>query len=136
DEGLFVRSLASAGMQGGIAPHVPEAVALFHAAGYDVVLLETVGAGQNDVEVRKVTPRVLLLVMPGAGDAVQFTKAGIVEIASAFVVNKADLPGADKTIKELRETLSDGPGDARPIWPVSALRGEGLEPVCDWIEST
>jgi len=135
DDGLFVRSLASAGAQGGIAPHVPEAVALFQAAGYELVLVETVGAGQNDVEIRQVAPRVLLLLMPGAGDAVQFTKAGIVEIASAFVVNKADLPGADKTIKELRETLAGALDDTRPIWPVSALRGEGLDPVCDWIES-
>jgi LAO/AO transport system kinase len=136
DDGLFVRSLASAGTQGGIAPHVPEAIALFQSAGYEIVLVETVGAGQNDVEVRRVTPRVLLLVMPGAGDAVQFTKAGIVEIATAFVVNKADLPGADKTIKELRDTLNGPHGDTRPIWPVSALRGEGLDPICDWIEST
>ena len=88
------------------------------------------GAGQNDVAVRNVAEHVLLLMMPGSGDAVQFTKAGVVEVATGFVVNKADLPGADATIKELRDTLDDD----RPIWSVSSLRGEGLEPLCDWIE--
>jgi LAO/AO transport system ATPase len=131
DDGLFVRSLSSAGLAGGLAPHVDEIIELLIAAGYEIVLTETVGAGQNDVEVRKVAQEVLLLVMPGAGDAVQFEKAGVVEIATGFVVNKADLPGADKTIKELRDSVPDG----RPVWSVSALRNEGLEPLCEWIES-
>lgn len=131
DDGLFVRSLSSSGMAGGLAPHVDEIIDLLLTAGYEIVLTETVGAGQNDVEVRKIVQEVLLLVMPGAGDAVQFDKAGVVEIATGFVVNKADLPGADKTIKELRDSVHDG----RPVWAVSALRNEGLEPLCEWIES-
>lgn len=130
DDGLFVRSLSSAGQAGGLAPHVNEIIDLLIAAGYEIVLTETVGAGQNDVEIRKVAQDVLLLVMPGAGDAVQFEKAGVVEIATGFVVNKADLPGADKTIKELRDSVHDG----RPVWSVSALRNEGFEPLCEWIE--
>lgn len=130
DDGLYVRSLSSAGQAGGLAPHVDEVIELLVAAGYEIVLTETVGAGQNDVDVRKVSQEVLLLVMPGAGDAVQFEKAGVAEIATGFVVNKADLPGADRTIKELRESVSD----ARPVWAVSALRGEGLDPLCEWIE--
>ncbi len=131
DDGLFVRSVSSGGQGGGLGPHVGEMTKLVAAAGYPIVLVETVGAGQNDVDVRTVARDVLLLLMPGAGDAVQFEKAGVVEIATAFVVNKCDLPGSERTLKELRESVDDD----RPIWPVSSLRGEGLDHVCDWIES-
>ncbi|RMF80550.1 MAG: hypothetical protein D6744_08105, partial [Planctomycetota bacterium] len=131
DEGLFVRSLSSSGAAGGLAPHIGEVARLMAAAGFEVVLIETVGAGQSDVQIRDVADAVLLLLMPGAGDAVQFTKAGVVEIATGFVINKADLDGADKTLKELRDSLDDG----REIWPVSALRGEGFDPLCDWIDA-
>ena len=130
DEGLFVRSLSSSGLAGGLGPHCAEIARLLAANGYPIVLIETVGAGQNDVEIRHVAREVLLLLMPGAGDAVQFTKAGVVEIATGFVVNKSDLPGADQTIRDLRDSV----GDNRPIWSVSSLRGEGLEPLCKWIE--
>lgn len=129
-EGMFVRSLASSGEAGGLGPHVAEIADLFAAAGYPIILIETVGAGQNDVAVREVADDVWLLLMPGAGDAVQFAKAGVVEIATAFVLNKADLDGADRTVKDLRDTLADD----RPIWPVSSLRGEGLGPLCEWVE--
>lgn len=130
DDGLFVRSMSSSGEAGGLGPRTAEIAKLFVTAGFEIVLIETVGAGQNDVAVRNVADEVLLLLMPGAGDSVQFTKAGVVEIATGLVVNKADLPGADQTIKELRDSLDDD----RPIWSVSSLRGEGLEPLCDWIE--
>lgn len=129
EDKLFVRSLSSAGQAGGLAPHCAEIAQLLTAAGYSIVLIETVGAGQNDTDVRVLADEVLLLLMPGAGDAVQFSKAGVVEIATGFVVNKADLPGADTTIRQLKESL----GDERPVWAVSSLRGEGLEPLCDWI---
>lgn len=130
DAGLFVRSLSSSGEAGGLAPHIGDVAKLMAAAGYEIVLIETVGAGQNDVQIREVSDAVLLLLMPGAGDAVQFTKAGVVEVATGFVVNKSDLAGADKTVKELRDSLDD----EREIWTVCALRGEGLDPLCDWIE--
>ena len=130
DDGLFVRSLASAGQAGGLAPHCAEIANLLAAAGYQIILIETVGAGQNDVEVRKLADDVLLLLMPGAGDAIQFVKAGVFEIATGFVINKADLPGADTTVRQVRESL----GDPRPIWPVSAMRNEGLDPLCEWLE--
>lgn len=129
DPRLFVRSLSSAGTPGGLAPRTAEVADVMEAAGFGLILIETVGAGQNDVEVRKLAKEVLLLLMPGAGDSVQFTKAGVVEIATGLVVNKADLDGADRTIHELRDTLAD----SRPIWAVSALRSEGLEPLCEWI---
>lgn len=130
DDGLFVRSLASAGQSGGLAPHCADIARLMAAAGYEVVLIETVGAGQNDTDIRNVTGAVLLLVMPGTGDSVQFTKAGVMEIATGFVVNKSDLPGADTTARQLRESLET----RHPIWAVSALRNEGLDPVCEWVE--
>ncbi len=130
DAGMFVRSLSTSGETGGLAPKTAEIARLFAAAGFDMVLIETVGAGQSDVAIRKVAAQVLLVMMPGSGDAVQFAKAGVVEIATGFVVNKSDLPGADKTIHELRDTLDDD----RPIWSVSSLRGEGLEPLCDWLQ--
>lgn len=131
DDGLYVRSLSSSGQAGGLAPHTGEIARLLTAAGYPIVLIETVGAGQNDVDVRNVSAEVLLLLMPGAGDSVQFAKAGVVEIATGFVVNKADLSGADSTVRQLRESIDD----ERPIWSVSALRGEGLEPLCEWVEA-
>ncbi len=130
DDGLFVRSLASEGQTGGLAPHVADITRLVAAAGYEVVLIETVGAGQNDTDVRNLTDAVLLLLMPGAGDAIQFVKAGVFEIATGYVVNKADLPGVDTTVRQLRESLDT----ERPIWQVSSLRAEGLEPLCDWLE--
>jgi LAO/AO transport system ATPase len=131
DDGLFVRSLASSGAAGGLAPFVAEISDLLVAAGYPIVLLETVGAGQNDVEVRRLTDQVLLLQMPGAGDAIQFFKAGIFEIATGFVLNKADLPGADTTLRQLRESVENH----EPVWPVSALRDEGFDPICAWVEA-
>ncbi|MBL8877876.1 MAG: cobalamin-dependent protein [Phycisphaerales bacterium] len=131
DDGLFVRSLSSQGHAGGLAPHTTDVTRALLAAGFEIVLIETVGAGQNDVEIRKESDAVMLLMMPGAGDSVQFQKAGVVEIATGFVVNKADLPGSDITIRQIRESLEDN----RPIWPVSSVKGEGLDPICDWIES-
>lgn len=130
DEGLFVRSLSSGGQSGGLAPHADEVIDLLRGVGYDVVLIETVGAGQNDVDVRKVADEVLLLLMPGAGDSVQFAKAGVVEIATGFVVNKSDLQGADETVKQLR----DATDTARPVWVVSSLRGEGFDAVAQWAD--
>lgn len=130
DEGLFIRSLSSSGQSGGLAPHCQDVARLLLAAGYEILLVETVGAGQNDTAVRELTDDVLLLLMPGAGDAIQFAKAGVYEIASGFVVNKADLPGADITVRQLRESL----GDERAVWTVSSLRNEGLDPLCDWLE--
>ena len=129
-DSLFVRSLSSAGQAGGLAPHCPEIARWLAAAGYQIVLVETVGAGQNDTQIRSLADEVLLLMMPGTGDSIQFAKAGVIEIATGFVINKTDLPGADTTIRQLRDSLDD----QRPIWSVSSLRSEGLDPLCDWME--
>ncbi len=129
DDGFFVRSLASGGMFGGLGPGCRQIVDALSGFGFDYILLETVGAGQSDIDVHNLTEHVLVLVMPHAGDDIQFAKSGIMEIASGLVLNKADLPGADTT----RADLLSAVGHARPVWPVSSLRNEGLEPIADWI---
>jgi LAO/AO transport system ATPase len=131
DHDMFIRSLASEGQAGGLAPHCADIGDLLAAAGYEIIIIETVGAGQNDTQVRDLTDEVLLLVMPGAGDAIQFAKAGVFEIASGYVVHKADLDGADRTARQIREALTDN----RPIWSVSSVRGEGIDPLCGWLET-
>lgn len=129
DEQFYVRSLSSANEQGGLGPSVAGAIRLLGGFGFDVVLLETVGTGQGDTAVLNVTKDVLLLLMPDSGDDIQFSKAGIMEIASAYVINKCDLPGADTTEGHLLNAMS---GD-RPVWRVSSLHNEGLEQVAEWI---
>jgi LAO/AO transport system ATPase len=129
DADFFVRSLSSGKAQGGLAPHCGEVVGLMSGFGFDFVLLETVGAGQADVALRDMTDHVMLLLMPDSGDSVQFSKAGIMEIASCFVLNKCDLAGADATQAQLISAV----GDKRPIWKVSTVRNEGFEPVAQWV---
>jgi len=128
DEGFFVRSLASGPIQGGLGPYCKEIVDLLRGFGFDFVLVETVGAGQADVAVRDLADEVILLLMPESGDSVQFSKAGIIEIAGCFVLNKCDLPGADATKAQLLGAVADD----RPIWNVSTIRDEGFEAVTDW----
>jgi len=129
DEKFFVRSIASGKVQGGLGPHCSEIVRLLVAFGFDYVLVETVGAGQSDVTVRDLVDKVLLVLMPDSGDAIQFSKAGIMEIADAFVLNKCDLPGVDATEGQLRNSIDP----ERPIWRVSTIRDEGVG--IRWVES-
>ena len=129
DEGFFIRSLSSGKVQGGLAPHCREVVAALRGFKFDFILVETVGAGQADVAIRELAEKTLLLLMPDSGDAVQFSKAGIMEIADAFVLNKSDLPGADATQAQLISAV----GSDRPLWRVSATRNEGLDAVADWL---
>ena len=129
DEGFFVRSLSSSNEQGGLGPHVKQIIDLLGGFGFDIILLETVGAGQGDTAILEITKNILLLLMPDSGDEIQFSKAGIMEIASGYVVNKCDLPGADATEGNLLNTI----GSDRPIWRVSALHDQGLEQVAEWL---
>ncbi len=129
DAGFFVRSLSSGDAQGGLAPRTREVVAAINGFGFDYILVETVGAGQSDVAVRELCDRVVLLIMPDSGDAVQYSKAGIMEIASCFVINKCDLAGADATEAQLISSI----GDARRVFRVSTIRDQGVEVVADWI---
>jgi len=106
DSGVFIRSMATRGWLGGLAAATTEMTMLLDAAGYDVVLVETVGVGQDEVEIARLADVTLVVFMPGAGDDVQAIKAGIMEIADVFVINKADLPGAEKLEHELKSYLS------------------------------
>lgn len=140
DEGIFIRSMASRGSVGGVAEAAGGAVTVFEAAGCDVVLVETVGAGQDEVDIATVADVTLLVLAPSMGDDVQALKAGVMEIADVFAVNKADLGGADRTEREIAALLSLSPADpAGPAWrpPVvkaSAVSGEGVDSVQRTIE--
>lgn len=129
DADFFVRSLSSGDVQGGLAPHCKEVVDVLRGFGFDYIIVETVGAGQADVAIRELVDRTLLLLMPDSGDAVQFSKAGIMEIADAFVLNKCDLSGTDATEAQLLSSV----GVERPLWKVSSVRDEGFDAVIDWV---
>jgi GTPase len=138
DAGIFIRSMASRGRLGGIARATGDTVDLLDAAGFDVVIVETVGAGQGEVEIARAAHTTVVIEVPGMGDDVQAIKAGILEIADVFVVNKADREGADATIRQLRAMLHLG-GPPRngwnpPILPVVALREEGVAELTAAIE--
>ena len=106
DPGVFIRSMATRGWLGGLARATTEMTLLLDAAGFDVVMVETVGAGQDEVEIARLADVTLVVLVPGMGDDVQAIKAGIMEIADVFVINKADLPGADKLDREVKASLN------------------------------
>jgi LAO/AO transport system ATPase len=108
DSGVYIRSMASRGHLGGLAWATPQALRVLDAAGCDVVLVETVGVGQSELEIASLADTTLVLVAPGMGDGIQAAKAGILEVADVFVVNKADRDGADQTVRDLRYMLSLG----------------------------
>jgi LAO/AO transport system kinase len=117
DPGVFIRSMATRGHLGGLAWATPQALRVLDAAGCDVVLVETVGVGQSELEVASLADTTLVLLAPGAGDGIQAAKAGIMEIADVLVVNKADRDGADRTVRELRAAVAmgvRGPADWTP----------------------
>ncbi|MGH8750754.1 MAG: methylmalonyl Co-A mutase-associated GTPase MeaB [Burkholderiales bacterium] len=135
DERVFIRSMASRGHLGGLARNASEAIEVLDAAGFDYVLVETVGAGQSEVEIAKVAATRLVVCPPGLGDEVQAIKAGILEIADAFVVNKADLPYAARTERELRAMLALRRQDPKPpVLKTVATSGEGVAALADWLE--
>ena len=130
DDGVFIRSMASRGHLGGLSRTASDAVDLLDAAGYDPVLIETVGVGQDEIEVARAADAVAVVLVPGMGDDIQAIKAGILEIADVFVVNKADRPGADRVVADLDQMMSLVPGGARPrpgIYRTVAVSGEGIE---------
>jgi LAO/AO transport system kinase len=108
DRGVYIRSMASRGHLGGLAWATPQALRVLDAAGCEVVVIETVGVGQSELEVASLADTTLVLVAPGMGDGIQAAKAGILEVADVFVVNKADREGADQTVRDLRYMLSLG----------------------------
>ncbi|GAA0367798.1 methylmalonyl Co-A mutase-associated GTPase MeaB [Microbispora corallina] len=128
DPGVYIRSMSSRGHLGGLAWATPQALRVLDAAGCDVVLVETVGVGQAEVDVARLADTTVVLVAPGMGDEVQAAKAGILEVADVFVVNKADRDGAQSAVRELRSMagLVDAPWRP-PIVPTVAARGEGAD---------
>ena len=151
DSGVFIRSMASRGHLGGLSWATPQALRVLDAAGCDVVLIETVGVGQSELEVASLADTTLVLLAPGMGDAIQAAKAGILEVADVLVVNKADRDGADQTVRDLRYMQSLGGRHAEagnwrpPICRTVASRDtdNGVEGVLEkieehrrWLEST
>ena len=130
DPGVFIRSMATRGHLGGLSGAAPQALRVLDAAGYAVLLVETVGVGQAEVEVASLAETTLVMVAPGAGDSVQAAKAGILEVADIFVVNKADQPGAQETVRDLRTVVAlarRGAGEWRPpIVTTIAVKGDGI----------
>ncbi|MEV0279168.1 methylmalonyl Co-A mutase-associated GTPase MeaB [Streptomyces sp. NPDC050610] len=139
DPGVYIRSMATRGHLGGLAWAAPQAIRVLDAAGCDVVLVETVGVGQSEVEIAAQADTSVVLLAPGMGDGIQAAKAGILEIGDVYVVNKADRDGADATARELNHMLGLGesraPGDWRPpIVKTVAARGEGTDEVVEALE--
>jgi LAO/AO transport system ATPase len=140
DDGVFIRSMASRGQLGGLSAAVPQALRVLDAAQCDVVLVETVGVGQAEVEIASLADTTMVLLAPGMGDGIQAAKAGILEIADIFIVNKADRDGADQVARDLRYMQSLGGRHAEagswrpPIVKTVAARGEGVDDVVAAIE--
>ncbi len=135
DEGVYIRSMASRGHLGGLSWATPQALLVLDAAGFDVVIVETVGVGQAEVEIASTADTTVVTVAPGMGDAIQAAKAGILEIADVFVVNKADREGANRTVSELREMQKLGHGEwLAPIVKTVASAGDGIPELADAIE--
>ena len=137
DAGVFIRSMANRGALGGLSEACLQAALLMDASGKDVVLLETVGVGQAEVDIIDHADTVVLALMPGSGDSIQALKAGVMEIPDVIVVNKSDHPLTDTMIREIRGVLSLGPqhGWRVPIVKTEASRGEGIEELAQAIEA-
>jgi LAO/AO transport system kinase len=139
DPGVFIRSMATRGYLGGLARTTGDAVTVLDAMGFDIVIVETVGVGQAELDVAQVADTVVLVLTPGQGDDVQAAKAGIMEIADIFVVNKAKREGAEGTMRNIEEILHLKPGAGEETWRPPVLRteaidGEGIEEVAKGIE--
>ena len=132
DEAVFIRSMASRGHLGGLAAATPQAIRVLDAAGFELVIIETVGVGQAEVAIASLADSVAVLLAPGLGDAVQAAKAGILEVADLFIVNKADKPDAQQVVRDLRGMLALGgskEGWKPPIITTTATTGDGLAEV-------
>jgi LAO/AO transport system kinase len=143
DDGVFIRSMASRGHLGGLAAATPQALRVLDAAGFDLVLIETVGVGQAELEIASLADTTIVLVAPGMGDAIQAAKAGILEVADVFAVNKADRPQAQQTVRDLRNMIALGDSGAggaggswkTPIVSTVATTGEGIGELTDKIDA-
>ena len=147
DPGVFIRSMATRGHLGGLSQAAPQALRVLDAAGFDVLLVETVGVGQAEVEIASLADTTLVLVAPGMGDAIQAAKAGILEVADIFVVNKADKAGAQEAVRDLRTMIAmarHGAGEWKPpIVTTVAVEGGGISELIEkvaahwsWLDSS
>jgi LAO/AO transport system kinase len=131
DEGVFIRSMASRGHLGGLAASTPQAIRVLDAAGFELIIIETVGVGQAEVAIASLADSVVVLLAPGMGDAIQAAKAGILEVADLFVVNKADKPDAQQVVRDLRNMIALAhrtEGDWKPpIVSTVAVKSEGIQ---------
>jgi len=134
DPGVFIRSMATRGETGGLARATADLVKLMDAAGKDYVLIETVGVGQDEIGISALAPVTVVVLVPGMGDDVQAIKAGIMEIADVFVINKADQPGAERVQRDLEAMLSLGHGRKPAIVKTVATDGRGIDALCDVID--
>jgi LAO/AO transport system kinase len=137
DEGVYIRSMANRGHLGGLSVAAPKALAVLEAAGFPYLIVETVGVGQDEVEIAASADTVVVVVTPGWGDGIQAAKAGILEIGDVFVVNKADRAGVDDAVADLRHmlALAEAPGWEPPIVPTVASTGEGVDDLYAAIEA-
>ena len=134
DDGVFIRSMASRGHLGGLARAASDTVDLMDAAGYDPVIVETVGVGQDEIEIARAADVVAVVLVPGMGDDIQAIKAGILEIADVFVINKSDRPGADRLVADLEAMMalvSQAATARPPIFRTVAFSGEGVPTLRD-----
>jgi LAO/AO transport system kinase len=129
DDDVLIRSVATRGHLGGLAEAVPAAIRVLAALGYDVVLIETVGVGQSEIEIAAVADPTIVVLNPGAGDAIQAAKAGLLEVADIVAINKADRDGADQTVRDLHAETN------APILKIVAARNEGIGELVDAIEA-
>ncbi len=136
DKGVFIRSMANRGHLGGLARKTQEVITVLEAMGKEVILIETVGVGQAEVEVAKAVHTTIVVVAPGLGDDIQAMKAGLLEVGHLFVVNKSDLPSADEATKFLQEVLNLNPrktGWQPQIYKTVAVKGEGIDTLIEGI---
>ena len=144
DDGVFIRSMGSRGQLGGLAAAAPQAIRVLQAVGYEVVLVETVGVGQAEVEIASAADSTVVLVVPGMGDSIQAAKAGVLEVADVLVVNKADRPDTPATLRDLRAMVSLARSEWKPpIVPTIATTGEGTDDLVEaldkhdaWLEAS
>jgi len=136
DDGVFVRSLAARGHLGGLSKAATHVVDILDAAGMDVIIIETVGTGQSEVEIMEIADTVIVVSAPGLGDEIQAVKAGILEIADIMVVNKADMPHVDSTYRQLKDAISFAPVRAWkvPIVKTISTAAEGFEELADIVD--
>jgi LAO/AO transport system kinase len=134
DQGVFIRSMASRGWAGGLNGAIPFVIQILEAAGNDIIIIETVGVGQADIDVMKIAHSVMVVLTPGFGDDIQASKAGLMEIGNVYVVNKGDLEGADEAVVSLLSMVRDMKERRPYVLKASALKGEGIDRVVDVIE--